>query len=180
MQAFIPVDIQDGFNDWGHWGGARNNPTFEDNVARLLAHARSGGDRIIHVKHNSTEAHSPLHPSHPGNQIMAIAAPLAGETVIEKNVNSGFIGTTLEPLLREASVSDLVIFGITTDQCVSTTTRMAANLGFGVRLVGDACATFPKILPDGRVFDAQTIHDANLASLHNEFAQIVTTDNILA
>ena len=180
MQAFIPVDIQDGFNDWDHWGGPRNNPEFENNVARLLTVARASGAPVIHVKHNSTEAHSPLHPNHPGNQIMAIAAPLAGETVIEKNVNSGFIGTALEALLHETGVTDLVIFGITTDQCVSTTTRMAANLGFGVRLVGDACATFPKTLPDGRMFDAQIIHDANLASLHNEFAQVVTTDDVLA
>lgn len=57
------------------------------------------------------------------------AQPLEGEAVVTKGVNSGFIGTELEAMIRQRGIRTLVIGGITTDQCVSTTTRMAANLG---------------------------------------------------
>ena len=57
------------------------------------------------------------------------AQPLEGEAVVTKGVNSAFIGTELEEVVRRRGIRTLVIGGITTDQCVSTTARMAANLG---------------------------------------------------
>ena len=57
------------------------------------------------------------------------ARPLEGEAVVTKAGNSGFIGTELEAMIRQRGIRTLVIGGITTDQCVSTTTRMAENLG---------------------------------------------------
>ena len=178
--ALIPVDIQKGFDEHAYWGGPRNNPAFEANVEKLIAGARDVGVPIFHVQHNSTDAGSPLRPGTPGNDFMDVAKPEDGEVVFGKGVNSGFIGTALEETLRHHNITDVVIFGLTTDQCVSTTTRMAANFGFNVRIVTDACATFPKRLPSGEIFDAELIHNTNLASLHNEFAQVVTSDDVLA
>ena len=107
---------------------------------------------------------------------MADVAPLPGEVIITKHVNSAFIGTDLQARLDAAGVSA----GSSTDHCVSTTTRMAANLGYTVRLVSDGCATFARTGYDGTCFDADTIHRTALASLHGEFAEVLDSAALLA
>ena len=95
--------------------------------------------------------------------------------IIKKNVNSAFIGTDLKEQLDSQNITKLVIVGLTTDHCVSTTTRMAGNFGFNTFLVSDATATFNKKGLDGQNFSAEIIHETALASLNDEFATIVTT-----
>lgn len=177
--ALLLVDVQQGFDDLSWWG-ARNNPGAEANMVRLLAAWRAAGRPVFHVKHNSRNPRSPLHPANAGNAIKPGVAPLPGEPVFEKDVNSSFIGTDLEARLRQSGVTGLVIVGLTTPHCVSTTTRMAANLGFNVRLVSDATAAFDWKAHDGRTIPAGEMHYQALAPLHGEFAEVVTTDAVLA
>ena len=101
--------------------------------------------------------------------------PIGGEPVIEKDVNSAFIGTDLKERLESKGIKDLVIVGLTTNHCVSTSTRMAGNLGFHVLLISDATATFDLVGISGELFDAETIHQTALASLNNEFAKVINT-----
>jgi len=61
---------------------------------------RSSGRPVVHVRHMSTDPHSPLRPGQPGNAFKPETAPAPGEVVIEKRVNSAFIGTSLEADLR--------------------------------------------------------------------------------
>ena len=176
--ALLLVDVQRWFDVAAHWG-ERNNLDAERNITRLLQAWRAAGRPVRHLRHDSTEAGSPLHPSHPGNRLKPEAEPAAGEIVYGKSVNSGFIGTTLEQDLRGDGVDSLVIVGLTTNHCVSTTARMAANLGLRTAVVSDATATFARRALDGRMRPAQEVHLAALSDLKDEFAEIVSTDELL-
>jgi nicotinamidase-related amidase len=173
--ALILIDIQKAFDDIKYWGGERNNPEAENNAGELLQLWRANNLPIFHIKHCSTIATSPLNETHSGNEFKEIVRPIDGEPVIKKNVNSAFIGTDLKERLDNENISKLVIAGLTTDHCVSTTTRMAANFGYDTFLVSDATATFNKKGVDGRNYAAELIHETALASLNEEFATIITT-----
>lgn len=168
--GFLIIDVQKGFDErvWGEW----NNPRATENIARLLEAWRAAGMPVFHVQHLSRNPDSPLHPDKPGSDFQDAVRPLAGEPVFQKQVNSAFIGTNLEQQLREAGIEELVIIGLTTDHCVSTTTRMAANLGFKVYLPEDATATVSKTGFDGKHYTADELHRSELTSLHGEFATI--------
>src|SRR4051812_448279 len=111
--ALVLIDLQKGFSDIAYWGGGRNNPDAEIKASELLKLWRKNHLPIFHVKHCSTTPASPLRPTHPGNEFIDLVAPLPGEPVIEKNVNSAFIGTDLKEQLDRAQIKTLVIVGLT-------------------------------------------------------------------
>jgi nicotinamidase-related amidase len=176
--CLILIDWQKGFRDSKFWG-PRNNPKAEKKAESLLVHWRRQNWPVIFVRHDSIAETSILRPGQSGNELEDFCQPRAGETVYSKTVNSAFIGTTLEDDLRKRSITDLVFSGVTTDHCVSTSVRMAANLGFTATIVSDACYTHDRQSPDGHKIPAQTIHDVHLTSLQGEFATIRTLDEIL-
>lgn len=173
--ALILIDIQKGFDDVEYWGGERNNPDAEKNARMLLDIWRDNHLPIFHIQHCSSNPNSLLNELKEGNEFKEIVKPINGEPVIKKNVNSAFIGTNLETQLKENNIHTVVIVGLTTDHCVSTTTRMAGNLGFKTFIVSDATATFNKKGIDGQNYSAALIHETALASLNGEFANVVTT-----
>lgn len=177
--ALILIDIQRGFDDIAYWGGHRNNPDAEFIASKLLGHWRRNQFPIFHVQHCSTNPISPLAEGHIGNQFKEVVAPHKGEPVITKKVNSAFIGTDLKDRLEKANIKKVVMAGLTTDHCVSTTTRMAGNYGLDTYVISDATATFDKIGADGQKYSAEIIHETALASLHNEFATIVTAEELI-
>jgi nicotinamidase-related amidase len=177
--ALLLIDIQKGFDDIAYWGGERNNPDAESNAAKLLAYWRANSLPIFHVQHCSTNPASPLRPGQAGNDFKEAFRPLPGERIIQKNVNSAFIGTDLKQQLDAQHLTTLVIAGLTTDHCVSTTTRMAGNFGFDTFLVADASATFNKKGVGAQAFDAELIHQTALASLNGEFATVLDTARVI-
>jgi nicotinamidase-related amidase len=176
--ALLLIDVQQGLDDPRL--GARNNPDAEQRIADLLAAWRATGRPVIHVQHSSLEPHSTLREDAPGHAFKVEALPMAGEPVFHKHVNSAFIGTDLEAHLRAHDIEMLVVVGITTDHCVSSTARMAGNLGFTVTVVEDATATFERRGPDGAHYSADLMHRVALASLHGEFVTVRSARDILA
>jgi len=175
--TLLLVDLQQGFDD-PRWG-RRNNPAAEQRAADLLRAWRASGRPVVHVRHMSTDPLSPLRPGQPGNAFKPETAPIAGEVVVEKRVNSAFIGTSLEADLRRDRCFGLVIAGLTTNHCVSTTARMAGNLGFVTWVVSDATATFNRVGPDGFPYPAEQVHAMALSDLHGEFATVVDTASVI-
>ena len=176
--ALVVIDVQQGFDD-PKWG-VRNNPEAEANIAQLIKLWRREKRPVIHIQHCSAEPNSPLRPELPGCQFKPETAPIEGEPVFRKTVNSAFIGTNLETYLRNSGIEHIVMVGLTTDHCVSTTTRMAGNLGFTVLLVTDATATFDRTGPDGKKYTAEEIHAVHIASLNGEFCEVTTTESLIS
>jgi nicotinamidase-related amidase len=175
--ALIVIDVQQGFLD-PRWG-RRNNPQAEQNIVALLAAWRKAERPLFHVQHGSRSEKGAFFPGTAGHAFKPEAMPLPGETIVPKDVNSAFIGTDLEARLRAAGIATVVLCGLTTDHCVSTTARMAGNLGFQTVLVEDACATHERTGPDGTWFSAGQMHATAVASLNGEFATVTTTAAVL-
>lgn len=171
------VDVQKGLAEPAL--GRRNNPAAEANMARLLETWREHSWPTVHIRHDSTEVDSYLRPGLPGNDYKDEIRPLPGETEFIKSTNSAFVGTGLEQYLRERGSERLVIVGLTTDHCVSATTRSASDLGFDVILVADACAAFERQGYDGRFYSGDEIHRVSLVSLEGEFCRVINSAELL-
>ncbi|KAH8655381.1 isochorismatase [Xylariales sp. PMI_506] len=192
--ALLLIDIQKGFDHPSHWGNSRSTPDFEKNIASLLAAFRGAGAHVLHVCHHSLFESSPLHPSKTSAGFMSYAAPVAGELVFPKTTNSPFVETALEREIRGRGIRRLVICGLMTAHCVSSTVRMAANLGvvehlygtpFGkgeyedrIALVSDGTATFD-VEYQGRRYDAEAVHAVHLASMRDEFCSVESTAEVI-
>lgn len=173
--ALIVIDIQKGFDLPAFWDGPRNNPNMETNALRLIDGWRQADAPVVMVQHMSRSSTSPFYPNTEGNAFKEGFSPQSTEKHVQKHENSAFVGTDLEVWLRREGIRDLAICGATTQHCVSTTTRMAENLGFNVSLVGEACFAMHH-----GAYDSQTIHDVELNILNGEFATIVTVDEAVS
>ena len=182
--GLLLIDVQKGVNVLDHWGGGktgrRNNPQAEERMHDLLAHWRETGLPVFWTRHDSREVRSPLKFGlQTGEQIDGFeVAP--GEIVIEKDVNSAFVGTELELRLRQRGVTRLVVAGFFTNFCVETSVRMAGNMGYDTYLAHDACATCNRIGPNGTDYDPQLLHDISVSNLHGEFCTALSVSQLLA
>lgn len=177
-RALLLIDIQKTFRD-GTWG-ARNNDFAEKNAAKLLTYFREKAEPVIHINHRSSSPQSRFYDKGQGFAFQEEVAPLVDEPVISKTVNSAFIETNLKTVLEEKGIDTLIIAGLTLPHCISTTTRMAGNFGFSTYLVEDAVASFDMVDHNDQLIPAQVIHDVSIATLHDEFATIVSTEDILS
>ena len=176
--ALLVIDMQMGFDDPA-WG-PRNNPAAEARVAALLEAWRAAKAPILHVHHDSPAPRGRLRRGTPGNAVKPEARPVGRELVYRKTVNSAFIGTKLEAALRAMDARGLAVVGLTTNHCISTTVRMAGNLGFETFVASDATAAFDRIGLDGKMRAAEDVHNAALSDLQDEFADIVDSAWLIA
>lgn len=141
------------------------------NSAKLLSRARDAGSPVFHVAHRGKPGGLFDRGADRG-AIAANVAPLAAEAVIEKEQPNAFAGTELRNLLSATGRKNIILVGLMTHMCISSTARAATELGFRVTIDASACAT--RDLPDGKggAIAAQVIHDVALAELSDRFAII--------
>lgn len=199
--ATLLIDMQRDFLEPGGFGEALGNDVTRLHsaiapCAAMLAASRAAGLLVIHTR----EGHRPdltdcppakLTRSPPGmrigdpgpmgrilvrgeagHDIIPELAPRPGEIVLDKPGKGAFWATDLEPILRHRGIEALLVAGVTTEVCVSTTVREANDRGFRCAVIGDACASyFPEF------------HAAALAMIHAQggiFGWVATSDSAIA
>jgi nicotinamidase-related amidase len=178
-QALLIVDIQ---NDYFPGGTMEleGSVAAGANAGILLSAFRQKGLPIVHVRHLSVRPGATFFvPGTPGAEIHASVAPLAGETIVEKNFPNSFRQTSLGELLQARQIGELVIAGMMTHMCIDATTRAAFDLGYKCRLAHDACAT-RALTFGGQTIPATQVHAAFVAALHGLFANAAAAGEIVA
>jgi nicotinamidase-related amidase len=146
---------------------------------RVLDAFRAKGLPIVHVRHVPKGIGIvDGEPSDHQYRIRPEVAPAAGEKVITKQFPNSFRETDLLGYLRAAGITRLVIVGMQTHMCVEAATRAAADLGFDVTVLHDACATRP--LKFGmRTVPADMVHAAVLAAIQGTYGRVLSVDEYL-
>jgi len=177
--ALLVIDIQEFYFEGGRLALVGPIPASEQ-ARKLLDRFRAKKWPVIHVQHLPKEQAKPSPDSgDPQYRIHANVLPLPGETVIGKHYANSFRDTGLLGVLRKAGVGKLVICGMQTHMCVEAATRAAADLGFEVTVVHDACAT-RALSFNGAEVPAAQVHAAVLAALSGSYAKVVSTAELLA
>jgi nicotinamidase-related amidase len=175
--ALLDIDIQ---NDYFP-GGAMELEGADAAAAKAgsaITRFRKEGRPVIHVRHLSVRPGSTFFlPGTRGAEIHAAVAPQGNETVGEKNFPNRFRGTGLEQTLKAQGVKNLVVAGMMTHMCVDATVRHAADLGYKITLLGDACATRAQSY-GGEKVPAKQVHAAFLAALNGFYAKVIPTHEL--
>jgi nicotinamidase-related amidase len=175
--ALVIIDIQ---NDY--FPGGKMELEGADAAAakagKVLDQFRRGGVAVFHVRHLSVRPGSTFFiPGTAGADIHAAVQPRTGEPVIEKNFPNSFRNTDLKEKLDALGVKNLVVAGMMTHMCVDASVRQAADLGYKVTLVADACATRAQSF-GGESVPARQVHAAFLASLNGFYAKVINSDEL--
>jgi len=170
--ALVIVDLQ---NDYFP-GGAMELEGADaagGRAASALAEFRKRGWPVVHVRHLSVRPGAAFFiPGTPGAEIHAGVRPAAGEAVVEKHFPNSFRDTDLRQRLDAAGAKHLVVAGMMTHMCVDATVRQAADLGYRVTLLADACATRSQSY-GGESVPARQVHTAFLAALNGLYAKVL-------
>jgi biuret amidohydrolase len=160
--ALLVVDVQRGFCeravsdalgfDSGEHFWRRVDGQVLPNATRLIAAARGAGVEVIYtviealtadgrdrsLDHKRSDFLIPKGAA--GGEVMPAIAPEGDEIVLPKTASGIFNATNIDYLLRNLGVERLAVFGVYTHQCVESAVRDAADRGYLVTLVADACA----------------------------------------
>ena len=166
-RALIIVDMQQFYFPDGFYSLV-NPEQASLQAARLLKYFRDNGELVIHVKH-ATKKDSLINEN---------VAPIAGEKVFTKHYANSFRETGLLDYLKENQIKQVVICGMQTQMCVEATARAAADFGFDVIVVGDACAT-RDIVYKGDTVKAADVHASTLGSIEGYYGNVMTTGEFL-
>ena len=169
--ALVMIDFQRDFVDPGGFGEALGNDVSllrraVAPAAAVLAQARAMGMLVVHTRegHRTDLADCPpakkargrlkvgigdagpmgriLVRGEPGHDIVKELAPVAGEPVVDKPGKGAFHATDLQTILANRDIAQLVICGVTTEVCVTTTVREANDRGYDCLVLEDCVASY--------------------------------------
>ena len=175
--ALIMVDCQNTYRR-GIMQLTNVEPAIEE-AQKLLQMARDLKVPIIHIQHDAGVG-TPYDVTAEIGAISDEVAPKNGEAVVTKNYPNAFIATPLEAQLKALGIENIVLAGFMTHMCINSTARGAFNLGFKPTVVASACATRSLTGANGKVIDAQTMHDGALAAIRDMFAVVLDDVNALS
>ncbi|MBT2338750.1 MULTISPECIES: cysteine hydrolase family protein [Pseudomonas] len=177
-QALIVVDIQNDYFPQGKWPLVGADAA-ADNAARLIEAFRQAGNQVVHIRHEFTSDEAPFFtPGSEGAQLHPKVLNRADEPVVLKHFVNSFRDTELQSILEHHGIEQLVIVGNMSHMCVDGITRAAADLGYGVTVIHDACAT-RDLEFNGVVVPAAHVHAAFMAALGFAYAGMVSTEQFL-
>jgi nicotinamidase-related amidase len=153
------------------------------NVLRMAPVFRAGGGEVIYITQGAERADCADAPPHmrsfyaaTGNHvgsrehdILDELAPEPADFIVNKRSIGAFASTGIDHLLRSLGRAQLYVTGISTNMCVETTAREAADRGYAVTLVEDACAT-----------THADLHEATLRNFRRLFGRVLSTDEVVA
>lgn len=175
--ALVLIDLQNDYFPGGamELAGSTQAVTM---AATLLQAYRAAQWPIVHIQHIADRPDATFFLPHTyGATIHHSVSPYAEEKVFIKHFPSAFRGTSLQAFLAEKTITHLVVAGMMTHMCVSSTVRAAFDLGFSCTLAHDACAT-KNLTLGARTIEADTVHVAHLAALQGLFADVRSTQDI--
>jgi len=177
--ALLVIDVQSFYFEGGKLPLA--GPLEASQQARkVLERFRARHWPVIHVQHLPAAQAAPSPDGgDPQYRIHTNVLPVAGERVVGKHFANAFRDTELLATLHELGVKKLVICGMQTQMCVEAATRAAADLGFEVTVIHDACATRDLAFGDRKV-PAAEVHAAALAAMSGTYARVISAEQFLA
>jgi nicotinamidase-related amidase len=140
--AIIVIDLQFGMMSGEGLPPLHGHEGVLERTAAILHWARAGGLPVIFIQHNGKPGDI-LDPDKPGWAIHPAIAPLSGEPVLNKTVGDAFAETGLGERLQALGVSEVILLGAQTDQCVNATFKGAEARGLAITVVGDTHSTWP-------------------------------------
>lgn len=185
--ALIVIDLQNDYFPGGKW------PLYQiekatQNAASILMSARQadklakgrGEDLIIHVHHEFLMDNPPFFaPGTEGAKIHETMQPKEGEQVVLKHYVNAFRETNLKEILDQNGITDVTIVGAMSHMCIDAAARNAADLGFIVTVVEDACAS-RDLEFNGKTVEAEDVHAAFLSALDFAYSTVTTTSQYLS
>jgi len=104
----------------------------------------------------------------PSASIIPVLTPKGNDVIILKTTSGTFSSTDLDHQLRNLGISMVIITGVVTNFCVENTARIAADLGYNVILIDDACAAW-----------SPSLHEASLCNIELMYGSVLTTEKVL-
>jgi nicotinamidase-related amidase len=175
-RALIVIDVQESFRaragEWAEVG----NPKIAEPVNRLVRLAREQGDTVVWVLHEEPGTGGVFDPALGHVRLLeGLEQPEPGDISVRKTSHNAFTTTNLQQQLTERGITELVLCGIRTEQCVETTTRVGSDLGYRCTFVTDATTTNAI-----GTLSVAAIIERTEAVLRDRFAKIATVDELVA
>jgi nicotinamidase-related amidase len=174
--ALLVIDVQQSFEHRPYWVEAQAQE-FKNNLQQLIGFFEQSNQAIVHIFHIDESPAFQLTSGWVKAMDFLTHTP---DAEFYKHVHNAFTDTGLDCWLRKNKMDHLVISGIRTEQCCETTTRVASDLGYRVSFITDATLTFEMTHPISQVrYSAQEIKDRTELVLHDRFANIATTKELI-